>query len=284
MITIAFAFFNNVPEFGEDGRVTNAAPTIAAPTRDQQIGSSNSKLVSQADGKEDESGKGVALAAIERSRSLADRSERPTPNDAVLQIPCESPNEFEKAAEKAPSFVPGVAGQACVFSETDAKPSIAGQKVPVSKRKPLAFSAWLSPAEGDEDVALLSSADYAMTAAATGFGKGVELRLVRGELEFRFADRFPAYSIRVRSKGAAIQPGQWRHVALVYRGAADDRAQRAGLHESECSSMAVRLKRAFSTKASDYLMRNPTNPCPPCFESAGTRLSRVNVTVDALTK
>lgn len=31
-----FAFFNNVPEHGEDGRVANAVPLIAAPTRAQQ--------------------------------------------------------------------------------------------------------------------------------------------------------------------------------------------------------------------------------------------------------
>ena len=31
-----FAFFNNVPEHGEDGRVANAVPMIPAPTRAQQ--------------------------------------------------------------------------------------------------------------------------------------------------------------------------------------------------------------------------------------------------------
>ena len=31
-----FAFFNNVPEHGEDGRVANAIPMIPAPTREQQ--------------------------------------------------------------------------------------------------------------------------------------------------------------------------------------------------------------------------------------------------------
>src|ERR1035438_305119 len=31
-----FAFFNNVPEMGEDGRVANAVPMIPAPTTEQQ--------------------------------------------------------------------------------------------------------------------------------------------------------------------------------------------------------------------------------------------------------
>ena len=65
---------------------------------------------------------------------------------------------------------------------------------------------------------LLSTIDYATNPASTGYGKGIELRLESGELEFRWADRFPAYSIRVRSDGAGIRAGQWTHIALVYSG------------------------------------------------------------------
>ena len=50
------------------------------------------------------------------------------------------------------------------------------------------------------------------------YGSGIELRLSDGELEFRYGQRFPAYSIRVRSQGAHLVPGEWRHVALVYAG------------------------------------------------------------------
>ena len=60
--------------------------------------------------------------------------------------------------------------------------------------------------------------DYATNPVSVGYGKGVELRLEGGELEFRWADRFPAYSVRVRSEGAEIRPGQWTHIALVYAG------------------------------------------------------------------
>jgi hypothetical protein len=222
-----FAFFNNVPEFGEDGRVTNAAPTIAAPTKDQQkrirdLDAGIAKLTANIESRQRSWKWREASAAL----ALRLAQDATAPNDAVLQIPCESTHEFEKTVVSGFSLAPGVAGQACVFGATDPKPRT-GQGVPVSKRKPFAFSAWLSPAEGDQDVALLSSADYAMSSAATGFGKGIDFRLVSGELEFRFADRFPAYSIRVRSKGAAILPGQWRHVALVYEGDPSNEAQRA---------------------------------------------------------
>ena len=192
-----FAFFNNVPEFGEDGRVTNAAPTIAAPTRDQQnrIGELEAGIA-KLTAKMEKPQRSWSWRNTSAAEALQIAQSAATPNDAVLQIPCESASEFEKAAEGDLTFAPGVAGQACGLGPTNPKLRAAGQGVPISKRNPLAFSAWISPAEGDEDVALLSSADYAMTAAATGFGKGVELRLSSGELEFRFADRFPAYSIR----------------------------------------------------------------------------------------
>ncbi|MFN0172003.1 MAG: DUF1553 domain-containing protein, partial [Bryobacteraceae bacterium] len=121
------------------------------------------------------------------------------------------------------AFVPGVAGQACVPGES--KPRTTG-KAPVSKRSPLTFSAWVRPEPADTDVALLSAIDYTVNRAATTFGKGIELRLTGGELEFRFGDRFPAYSIRVRSEGAAIAPGQWRNLTVVYQGAAGSDAMR----------------------------------------------------------
>jgi len=84
----------------------------------------------------------------------------------------------------------------------------------------MTFSLWVRPdAEGGSGP-LLSAMDYATNPASTGYGKGIELRLEGGELEFRFADRFPAYSVRVRSEGARIAPGRWKHLVLVYEGVA----------------------------------------------------------------
>jgi hypothetical protein len=83
----------------------------------------------------------------------------------------------------------------------------------------MSFSIWLNPSPADTDAPLLSAVDYARNRAATSFGGGIELRLIDGELELRFCQRFPAYSIRVRSQGAGIRPGEWRHMTLVYQGA-----------------------------------------------------------------
>jgi hypothetical protein len=158
-----FAFFNNVPELGEDGRVANAVPMIAAPTPEEQ------ERMAAMD------------QAIRKSKSN------------VQDLP---------AVEVAPGT-----------------PLVADKTVPISKRLPMTFSLWVRPAAANADVPLLSTIDYTKNMAATIYGRGIELRLVGGEIEFRFADRLQAYSIRVVTDGAKITPDRERHVAMVYDGA-----------------------------------------------------------------
>lgn len=218
------AFFNNVPEIGEDGRVANAVPIMPAPTAGEQrkmreLETAIAGLTAKIERHEKSWNRHKADAR--RTSDLA--AQTAVPAGTSLEIHCESENELERASAGGFAFVPGVAGQACVPGES--KPRTTG-KAPVSKRSPLTFSAWVRPEPADTDVALLSAIDYTVNRAATTFGKGIELRLTGGELEFRFGDRFPAYSIRVRSEGAAIAPGQWRNLTVVYQGAAGSDAMR----------------------------------------------------------
>ena len=203
-----FAFYNNVPELGEDGRVANAVPMIPAPTDDQQrrarvleaaIGALEPKV-----DRRRQSAK-VNLEVLGRGAVAA------PPEGANLYLACESATEFAALAAD------GVAGQSCVAGDARAKPEAGGTPVPVWRRGPITFSAWVRP-DGEASGPLLSTMDYATNPASVGYGKGIELRLEGGELEFRWADRFPAYSVRVRSDGAEIRPGQWTHIALVYAG------------------------------------------------------------------
>ncbi len=204
-----YAFFNNVPEVGEDGRVANATPLMPAPTLAQQT-----KLREW----EDQIGKLSAQLETRRKKApLATWSGQAVsaPAGAAMEITCESAGDFTAA--------PGIAGQGCTVGA--AKPM--APVVALSKRDPMTFSAWLRPGDGDTDAPLLSAIDYSKNPAAVGFGSGIEFRLVDGELEFRSGQRFPAYSIRVRSEGAALTANQWRHVALLYEGAEGKTAMRA---------------------------------------------------------
>ena len=204
-----FAFFNNVAEMGEDGRVANAVPMIPAPTAEQQeklrrleaeIAGLKKKVEKRERNWVAREGSEIAAGAL--------------PDGTVLHLQC--------------GLLQGGAGApACAFREGDAKPVIPGKGVPVGKRQALTFSLWLRPDAADHDAPLLSTMDYATNPAATSYGKGMEVRLIEGELEFRFADRFPAYSIRVRTEGAGLAAGQWQQVAVIYGGAPDVEAMRA---------------------------------------------------------
>ncbi|HEY6991939.1 MAG TPA: DUF1549 domain-containing protein, partial [Bryobacteraceae bacterium] len=187
-----YAFFNNVPEFGEDGRVANAVPIIPAPTAEQQA---KMRTIE------------AAIAALKQQTKWTGKKVKLTipHSDTILTIPCKEP--------RTP-----VSGQAC----TPGVNAQSAETVRMSKHDPITFSLWLNPTSADTDVALLSSMDYATNPASVSFGSGVELRLINGELEFRFSQRFPNYSVRVRSEGANLRPGEWRHLTLVYAGADKD--------------------------------------------------------------
>jgi hypothetical protein len=160
-----YAFFNNVPEFGEDGRVANAVPMIPAPTAAEQ----------------------QQLAGLDAQ--IRKRAAKPRPKPL------------------APISVAG------------GSPLTPDQAVPLSKHEPLSFAFQL---EGSaQETEIFSSIDYKRNKAATTYGRGLDVRLVGQEIEFRFADRLPAYSILVRSVGAALTPGRPRQIAVVYEGAKD---------------------------------------------------------------
>ena len=203
-----YAFFNNVPEVGEDGRVANAAPLMPAPTVAQQaklrqLEGSIAKFTHQAE------------ARYKSYRGPQPPELKLVPTGAALELNCDTAGEF--------TLTDGISGKACQVG--DAKPLAAA--VPISKRTALTFSTWLRPEAGDADAPLLSAIDYSRNPASVGYASGIEFRLTGGELEFRSGQRFPSYSIRVRSEGAQLTAGQWRHVALVYEGAAGKKAMRA---------------------------------------------------------
>jgi hypothetical protein len=190
-----YAFFNNVSEVGEDGRVFNAVPMIPAPTPAQQRELRDFETR-------------IAKLAKAVQKTPAPHP-GPAPAGATLAIDCDSPATGLRS-------VPGIAGSACELSPA-AKPQ--AEVFPITKRGAFSFSAWLRPAEADKDVALLSAMEFNRNPAATTYGAGIELRIVNGELEFRFGQRFPSYAARVQSVGARLGPAAWRHIAMVYEGA-----------------------------------------------------------------
>jgi hypothetical protein len=214
-----FAFFNNVPELGEDGRVANAVPMIPAPTAEQQQRARIlDAAIARLQAKIDLSRKSWHPDPAALERSLHDLTPVQPPAGTTLYLPCESITDFAKPPETGFIVPDGISGHSCQIQGDGGQPLAAGAPTPIWKRGPMTFSLWIRPDAAGGSGALLSDMDYATNTASTGYGKGIELRQEGGELEFRFADRFPAYSVRVRSEGAGIAPGRWTHLALVYEG------------------------------------------------------------------
>jgi hypothetical protein len=216
-----FAFFNNVPEHGEDGRVANAVPQIPAPTREQQATLAKQEAELAALGSIVEASRGqwrwsddqkAKVDALIAAANAASTPEKFTSLDSDISPP-ERPAKPAAASDEKPAA-------AKTEIPTPAKvPSIPSAKVDFAQRGGLTLSLWLKPAaDNPRDVALFSGMNYIGSPADTTYGRGRELRLIDGELELRLCERYPAYAVIIRTQGAKLRPGEWRHVTLNYAG------------------------------------------------------------------
>ncbi|MBI1358311.1 MAG: DUF1553 domain-containing protein [Acidobacteria bacterium] len=197
-----YAFFNNVPEIGEAGRVANAVPMIPAPTQEQQ----------------------ERMAALERRIAERTRARKPVERDAPPLVTPEPPTEAALRLDCATGDGgKGIDGSACGAGATE-KPE---EPVKLEKSGAFTLSLWARADQAQPDAPLFSASDYEPAEASAKHGQGVELRIAGSEVELRLAKRFPSYSITVRSEGAGIEPGQWRHVAAVYEGSEGKDSMRA---------------------------------------------------------
>jgi hypothetical protein len=231
-----FAFFNNVPEHGEDGRVANAVPMIPAPTREQQA-----RLAAQ---ERELAALDVKIASARKAwrwhddarltlGAIVDRARREVEADPGLVLLPEE-NLFDGRN------VLGGAWHSDAVSVTDAGRKIPSARIDFAGRNGATLSLWLRPdADNPRDVALISSMNHVGSSADTQFGKGREVRLIDGEIEVRLSDRYPAYAAIVRTTGANIRPDQWRHVAVTYAGGKSAAAIRVFVDARELA-LAVR--------------------------------------------
>lgn len=200
-----FAFFNNVPEHGEDGRVANAVPMIPAPTRAQQAALAAQEIQLAA--------LDADLAKARVKLTLGDSTAR----ERLAALASAARTARDRAAPEskgAPLLVPYDAPPSDA-----ATPVIPAAKLDFTAKGGAALAFWLQPdTENPRDVALFSALNHRGNPDDTQFGKGRELRLVDGEIEVRLSDRFPVYAAVVRTIGAKIRPGEWRHVAFSYAG------------------------------------------------------------------
>ena len=207
-----FAFFNSVPEFGEDGRVANAIPMIPAPTRAQQTALADQRR---------------QLDTLDATLAAARSAWHPAPTDAARAtalaeaaraLVADEPGTDLRAALPAAATVYATAPDAGWRPAPDLPaPSLPGAKLDFTAKTGQSLAFRLKPdADNPRDVALFSGINYVGSPADAAFGRGREVRLIDGEIEVRFSERYPVYAIVLRSVGADIRPGTWSHVAVTY--------------------------------------------------------------------
>lgn len=189
-----FAFFNSVPEHGEDGRVANAVPIMAAPNRNQVAAlSAKEKEIAGLDARLDASF--TPPTGDQADDLIARGREEAAGLDGIIAYGYEP--WHSKDYPEAPAKVPD-------------------GKISFTSQESFAVAFWVNPdADNPSDVPLLSAINYQGSPADSGYGKGRDIRLIDGEIEFRISDRYPAYATIIRSRTARIQPGQWRHICLT---------------------------------------------------------------------
>ena len=219
-----YAFFNQVPEWGEDGRAANAAPLMSAPTETQQdqlavLDKDLSELAAAADPASGASlPLGEALAWLKQG--VPEVSEPP---DAALRIAVQGEklvNEVKPEQSLGGALEPAVV-QHPVLGTVLSFPSEPAWKVDSKIIDTASGKAWTWQVavrwRGRAGV-LLSSMNYGMAESSVSHGQGMEIRLTeQGRVEVRIADRWPAYAIQLESE-LMIRPGEWRHIAVVNHG------------------------------------------------------------------
>jgi hypothetical protein len=196
-----FAFFNNVPEHGEDGRVANAVPQISAPTKVQQ------ELMA-----------GQLAELVKLDEALVPLLAGQVDDEARLQKIADEAGGIKKSMPLTALLrdgMDGVVGNGMEFKGDVPVPKIAAELLDFKSEAGLTLSFWLKPdATNGGDVPLLSALDYRGSPESATYGGGQELRLIDGEFEWRASSRYPVYAMVVRTEGALIRAGAWRHVVV----------------------------------------------------------------------
>ncbi len=181
-----FAFFNNVHEYGEDGRIANAVPLLVTPTPEQI----------RRRREMDERLKAIDIALRASPESV------PVPADLRARLTAEDAKLLPKTPKPA--------------KPTEAR--LLAKDADVDPKRGTTLSVWFKAKTASPDAPIINALDRSGNPAGVGYGNGRELRLVGEELEWAASQRYPAYATIVRTVGAKIRAGTWHQVSVHIRG------------------------------------------------------------------
>lgn len=208
-----YAFFNNVPELGLDGRRGNAPPLLKAPTREQQgqLTAIETRLTQLTAELHDRAAQSATAQAQweERVRTGAVKLPRP-PGDVLVYHAFDS--EETAAGQKhattgSPDWLPGKFRGALALNGHSS--IVASTKPSLATKDAFTLSTWLFPTTKD-----------AMTIASVLGDKaqrGWEVSLIEGRLQLGLRHEWPKNALTVHTQ-QPLATNRWQHVGIVYDG------------------------------------------------------------------
>lgn len=290
-----FAFFNNVDEIGQDGRVANASPIVSVPTPEQLAQATPLRLRIETDretmaemlaaqkwsriafnGSSDflgghTSSDGTELAALD----LGDW------NGSLKMITNAADGKKLGLEGDVSSAVGPLGGKALVF---DGRGWLRTQDLERPPTNGWIFSAWVRRARAIEGP-LLSTAKFSVPESADEYGAGVQIGLTSGgALEARLAIGWPGYSVDVISRQTA-PVGEWRHVAVSWDGSTKASGVRLFMDGRECEREMVHndLSSGVNIEGQAWIgASGQSNAAPFAGDLAGLRVWRDASNIDRL--
>ncbi len=215
-----FAFFNNVTEFGEDGRVANAVPMIPSPTTAQasELASLERSLQETARLRNRQLANASFALTRQGLAQLQARIHETTLPEPVWKVDSPDSAPLETKSQTTPAT--GIKGHALASTPDQPIGNIA-PKTTAFQDETDAFSIafWTRPdPESPANAPLVSNAKFDWEPSSSSYGKGWDIRIVDGEVQFAMAKRYPAYSVLVRTRFARVRPNEWIHIAVTFDG------------------------------------------------------------------
>jgi hypothetical protein len=240
-----FAFFNNIDETGQEGRMANAAPIIKAPTDEQQreIGALRQR---------------IELAGERMQESLArqkwhnvkynELSQAPVPacampaSNRLVSLDLRSWNASVKTITNAGGGQPfrlegNVTSAAGPLGETalvfDGQSDLKTEGLPDHSGQGWVWAAWVRR-DRAEPAPLFSTASFTVPESSDDYGKGVQILLTAaGAIEVRSAVRWPAYSANIITR-ETLPLGEWQCLAVACDGSIKSAGLRVFVNGREC--------------------------------------------------
>ncbi len=218
-----FAFFNNVNEIGEDGRVANAVPMIPSPSPDQQrelarleAALADATSVRKSYLENQTISGNTTMLVSERIESL--QTQLPAPHWQISDDKVTEEGPFERFESKE-NNTERIRSTLIATSNQPIGQIQAEKNAFEEESDAFSIAFWIRPNPlNPNNAPLISNAAFDAAPSSSSFGKGWDIRLVDGEIEFAFAKRYPAYAAIARTSEANIEPDQWRHISIVFTG------------------------------------------------------------------